>query len=173
MEASPRTLWVISDELEALGEQIAESGGVLSPELEAALDAVEEDFTAKVERVALYIRDCELNAEKAKMEADRLTKIRRHHESKAKGLKSYLLAVMERHGREKVDTYKARVSRVANSRPTVSWQGDGEYADVPDEFRTTRTVHKLNTDRVLEAIRDGEPLPDGVVVERGSHIRIS
>lgn len=167
-----RSLWVIADELAAVGEKIADNQGELTPELETELDALEEDFSQKVERIALYIRESELDAEKAKHEAERLTKIRKHHESKVRGLKSYLLVVMERHGRDKVDTYKARVSRVANSRPTVRWTGD-DYADIPDEFRKDRLIQTLDTDAVLEALNDGEPVPDNVTVERGHHLRIS
>lgn len=171
MEARVRTLWVISDELEEIGALLAENGGELTPELEARLDGVEGEFLAKVERVALYIRECERMAEGAKVEKDRLAAIQKANERTADGLKRYLLAHLERHGRDKVDTYKARVRR-SPSPPSYRWTGD-TYEAIPEPFRRTKVVHSLNVDAVKEAICDGKPLPDGIEVSRSYHIRIT
>lgn len=171
MEAS-KALWIISDELEAVGVRIAEVGGELSPELEAELDAIEGDFSAKVERVALYIRSREIDAEGAKAEKDRLAAIQKANEASVRGLKQYLLGILERHGRDKVDTMKARVRR-SPSPWSYRWTGD-TYEAIPDEYRKQNpVVYSLNVERVKRAIEDGTPLPDGVVVERGFHIRIT
>jgi hypothetical protein len=166
-----RKLWAISDELEEIGALLAEAGGELTPDLEARLDAVEGEFLAKVERVALYIRECERMAEGAKVEKDRLARIQKANESTADGLKRYLLAHLERHGRDKVDTYRARVRR-SPSPPSYRWAGD-TYEAIPEPFRRTRVTHSLNVDAVKEAIMEGAPLPPEIMVVPGHHIRIS
>lgn len=164
-------LWQISDDLENIAAKIAENAGVLSPSLEAELEAVEGEFTKKVERVALYIRQCEVTAEAAKVEKERLARIQRANESAAAGLKDYLLAHLSRHGQDKVQTARARVSRV-QSPASYRWLGD-TFEQIPDEFRRTRVVCSLDTDKVKEAVQAGEPLPGGIVMERGYHIRIA
>lgn len=166
-----RTLWAISDEMEALATLICENDGELTPDMEAAFDTLNGDFAAKVERVALFIRDREIKAEGAKLERDRLDAIQKAHAREVKRMKDLLLAVMERQGRDKVDTSKARVSRV-QSPWSYRWLGD-TYEAIPDQFRRTKTVCTLNTDAVKDAIAKGEHVPPEIVVERSHHIRIA
>ena len=170
MEAS-RKLWAISDELEEIGALLAENGGELTPDLEARLEAVEGEFLQKVERVALYVRECERMAEGAKVEKDRLAAIERANKRTADGLKAYLLAHLERHGRDKVDTSRARVRR-SLSPPSYRWTGD-DYEKIPAPFRRTRVVHTLDVDAVKQAQSNGEPIPAEVEIRRDHHIRIS
>jgi hypothetical protein len=170
-EPTRRTLWAISDELEEIAALIAENGGELTPDLESALDRLEGEFSAKVERVALFVRQAELHAEGAKAEKDRLAAIQKANEQAAAGLKRYLLGIMERHGRDKVDTPKARVRRVL-SPPSYRWTGD-TYEQIPDAFRRTRVVCSLDVDAVKKAIEAGEDVPAGVVIDRNHHIRVN
>lgn len=173
MEASmKRPLWVISDDLEAVASKIIDAGGELTDELAAELEAMEGEFTDKVERVALYIRMLERNAAGAKVEKDRLAAIQKANETAASGLKSYLLSIMAQHGRDKIETYKARVTRVANSRPAVRWTGD-TYDEIPEPFKRTRVVNTIDADAVLAAENEGQALDPRIEIERGHHIRIS
>lgn len=168
MEAATRLkLWEITDELDAIGEALAESGGELSPELEAELDALQGALEEKVERIALFIRECEANADATEAEERRLAAIRNAFQSKAKGLKSYLLAHLERTGRSAVNTPLARVRIQANSRPSIRFAG----SEIPEEFR--RVEIALDGQRAYEAWKAGTPLPEGFVVDLGRHLRIA
>lgn len=168
-EKPKATLWAISNELLALGEKIAENQGELTSEIEAELDALEGAFEAKAEAVYLFAKDATLEAEKAKAGREHMQDMERYWLNKARGLKSYLLAVMERHGRDRVQTFRAKFSRV-QSPPSYRWTGDN-YEDIPLPFRRTKTVITLDVDAVKRAIAEGVAVPAEIVIERGHHIR--
>lgn len=169
-EVPPRTLWAIGDALAAVGEKIAENQGELTAELEAELDALEGDFETKAERVYLFAKDAALEAEKANAGKEHMAGMERYWLNKARGLKDYLLRVMERQGRDRVQTYRAKFSR-SQSPPSYRWIGD-TYEAIPERFRKQNpVVYTLNVDEVKRALAAGETLPDGIVVARGWHIR--
>lgn len=170
MEAASRLhLWEIADGIQALGERIAEAEGELTPELEAEWDRLEGSLESKVENTALYIRELEANAEAAKAEEKRLAAIRKALEGRAEGLKGYLQYQLARAGRDKVETPKARGRIQANSRPSIRYMGDP--ADLPDTYR--KVTVSVDRTAAYEAWKREEELPDGFVVETGSHIRIN
>ena len=68
-EKPRRTSWDIGADLEALGDRIAEAGGEITPDVEAALEGLEGEFMAKAERIYLYAKDCALDAAKAGVHA--------------------------------------------------------------------------------------------------------
>jgi len=168
MEASMR-LWELGDELERIGFEIFENEGELTPELEARLDALEGAWEDKVERVALYVRSQVVLGLAADIEVCRLDRIKRSHERAADSLKSYLLREMERMGKSKVETARARVRVQANGgKAVIRWTGEPDA--IPDGFR--RVEIYPDGAAVQHAHREGT-LPDGFVVEaRGKHIRI-
>ncbi len=168
MSAMTARLWEIADELETVAAEIAEAGGELTPELEARLDAIGGAFDAKVERVALAVRNYEVNAEAAKLEEDRLAAIRKSHERSAAGLKRYLLVTMRRAGNLKVETPRARVRVQKNSQPSIRWTGGLD--DLPDPYR--RVTVEPDLQRVREDLKAGAEPPDGFVVDVGYHVRI-
>lgn len=164
------TLWDIGGELLAIGEKIAENCGELTPDLEAELDAVSGSFEEKAERVFLFAKDSALNAEKAKAMKEHAADMERYWLNKSRGLKEYLLRVMERIGRDKVQTYRAKFSRV-KSPASYRWTGD-THEQIPMRFRKQNpVVYSLNVDEVKRAIAAGETLPEGIVVSHGHHIR--
>ena len=167
-----RTLWAISDELDAIAERIAEAGGEITPELEAELDAVEGDFTAKVERVALFVRQLEVDADGAEVEEKRLAGIKQANKNKAAGLKSYLLEVLTKNGRDKVDTQRARVRIQKSGTPAIHYTGD--LLDLPVQFvRVVPESLTLNKVALTEVVRAAGQLPDGVSVTYSKSVRIS
>lgn len=161
-------LWEIADGIQALGERIAEAEGELTPELEAEWDRLEGSLESKVENTALYIRDIETDAEKAKAEEQRIRAIRTALENQASRMKDYLQFQLARAGRDKVETPKARVRIQANSRPSIRYTGDP--ADLPDAFKRVRV--DVDGTAAYEAWKREEELPEGFVVETGSHLRV-
>lgn len=160
-------LWEITEELDAIGEALIEGGGELTPELEARLDALEGEFERKVERIALYVQECNANAAAVKLEADRLTARARAFERKADGLKNYLLFTMKRADWDKLTTPLVSVGVQKNSRPSIRWPGDP--ATAPEAFR--RTIVQVDGQAAYEAYRAGDPL-EGFQVVVGEHVRI-
>ena len=168
-------LWELTNELEMLGDEIAECGGEITELMEQRLDGMEGAFEAKVENVALYIREMLVNAEAAKMEETRIAAIRRAHESTAKSLKKYLQMCLERADMPKVNTPKARVRIQRNSQPSCVFTG--EIHDLPDVFqKVTVSLDKkavLNEWEATSADPTKREAPEGFDITFGSHLRIS
>lgn len=161
-------LWEISDALQEIGERIAEGGGELTPELEAELDAMEGAFEEKVERIALYIRECEANAIAVAVEEDRLAKLKRHFDAKSVGLKGYLQAYLQRTGRTSLKTSRTRVWMQKNGRPSIRYVGD--ISALPADY--VRIKREVDTQFAYVEHKAGAKLPEGFVVTEGTHLRI-
>jgi len=161
-------LWELSEELDRIGEEIAEAGGELTPEIEEKLDALEGAFEEKAENIALMVRNLEATSSAVKEEEKRIRTYRRSLERQASGLKDYLLFFLRRQGVERVEGTRARIRRQANSRPSIRWLGDPESA--PEAFRRVRV--DVDTQAAYEELKSGGELPEGFEVERGEHVRI-
>lgn len=171
-EKVPRSVWDITGELEALDELIAAAGGEITPEVEAMLATLEGDLTAKVERIALFARDSELDADKAGAEKDRYAERETTYRNRERRLRALLLTVLEHHGRDKMQTHRATVVRV-RGQVTYRWAGD-TYEAIPDGFRRQKPpVYSLDVDAVKRALAEGKPIPPEVVSGQSFHVRIS
>lgn len=165
-------LWEIADDLVEIAAEIVEAGGELTPELEARLDAQGALLEAKVEALALLIRERELDAEAAKAEEYRLAMIRKSHERTAASLKDYVLRCMESAGVQRVETPLARVRVQRSGTPRVEYAGDvmalpaWARRHIPEAWDVDRKA-------LTEAVREGDELPAGVVVTYSHHLRIA
>lgn len=166
-EKPPRTIWHIGEDIELLGERIAENAGEITPEMEAALDALEGERNAKLERIYLYAKDCDLNAEKAKAGREHMAEQERYWTNKARGLRQLLEQAMGRYGVPAIITPRARFTRV-QSQAKYWW--DGPEDAIPPNLRRERVVIALDGAAVRRAVAAGEPLPSAVRSEQGWHI---
>lgn len=167
-EMTSPSLWQRGADLEAIGQQIAEAGGELTPEIEAQLDALEGSFDAKAERIYLYAIDCALHAETAKSWQKHYADMAQFWMRKEAGLRAYLLRVMERFDIKRVQTSEARFSRVLGQ-PKYRWAGDPDT--IPDAFRRETLTCALDLDAVKAAVASGQPLPPEVTVTRDFFLR--
>ena len=169
--AKSMRLWEIASELDAIGEELVLAGGEVTPELGERLDAMTGAFDDKAEKIALFIKECEVMAEGAALEEARLAAIKKHHTTKAKGLKDYLLFVMRRQGRTAIRTPRVRVWEQANGRPSIRFVGD--MSTLPAAFIRTKTETSVDTQFAYVEHQAGAELPEGFVVDYASHLRIS
>lgn len=164
-------LWEVADELAAIAQAITDQGGEIDEETEARLAKWEGELDTKVERIALYVRESELEAEKAKAEVQRLAAIQKAHERTASGLKGYLLRCLASAGLDSVDTHRARVRRQRSGTPSINYVGDLDV--LPESFiRVVPETRTLDKKAVTEAVRAGEELPDGFHVTYSEFVRI-
>lgn len=161
-------LWELAEELEAIGCELAENGGELTPELEARLDAQDGAFDAKVEAIALLIQERKGLADMAKAEQERLAAIRKSHDSAARGLTSYLLYHLRRSGKTKVETHRARVRVQKNGQPSISWTKNLD--ELPEAYRRVSIAPDLAL--VREQLKTGGEPPEGFRIDYGFHLRI-
>jgi hypothetical protein len=164
--------WIAENE-----EAVKAAGGELPPELESLLNEVEGNFQEKVERTALVIRNQMANALAAQSEADRLRKIAATYTNQADTLKTYLHAQLQRVGATRIQTARAKVWTQTNGRPSIRL-ADPEV--IPEEFRRVRV--EFDGQAAYESLKDAGLIPtpeegaveiNGLVVERGTHLRIN
>lgn len=170
-------LYEATEALRIGDEWLEETGGELTPELEALLDEAEGTFADKVERVALKVRAFEAEAKAIKDEEGRLTARRMARENAAKNLKLYLQRCLEGAGKEKVNGLLVTVA-VQQNPPSVQvgaavdeeelYAAGCQYVErVPERFvldkRALLDAYKTSGDSVL---------PNGVTVTRSTSLRI-
>lgn len=162
------TLYEIGDELEAIETAILDAEGVITPEIAVQLEAMEGALETKVEGICQVVARLARQADSAKLEADRLTKLATGRQNAADSLKHYLQKELVRLDRKKVDTRLFVVSVCRNSRPSIAWT-EGLDA-LPECYR--KVVTSLDGNAALEEYKAAGELPEGFVVNVGSHLRI-
>ena len=165
---APKHLYEIVDQYQAVMQAIEDAEGELTPELSAQLDAIPDAFKAKAERVGLYIRNLQSLAQAAELEAVRLKALAASRENAATRLKAYLLQNMQRMELKDVVTPLIKLRIQVNSRPSIHWP---EGQEIPEAYR--RVTVSLDGQAAYEAWKANGTLPEGFVVERGSHLRLS
>ena len=160
-------LYAIADELAPIVEQLQESGGVLTPEIEAAFLALSGAFEDKVGNCIAHIRNLEA-LEKARVdEARRLRESAEVVGKAAFRLREYVQANMERVGEKKIETRLGTARVQKNSRPSIAWPGAVET--IPEPFK--KVTVSLDGTAAYDAHKAGT-LPQGFAVEHGAHLRI-
>lgn len=162
------TLYELGDEIQALLDEVVSQDGEITPEQEARLAALEGDFQAKAEKIALYYRNLRVLAEAGRAEAERVAHLAAAKARAADRLKGYLHREMQRLEMTRVETARVRIRRQRNSQPSVILEV------APDELpvRYQRLTVEPNRALLLESWREGRELPSGVRVEVGEHLRI-
>ncbi len=179
-------LYEATEALAIIDGFLEESQGEITPEIEALLEQAEGTFAAKVERVALKIRELTGAAEIIKAEEERLSARRRAHENAAKGLKTYLQRQLEVAGKDKVKGELLTVATQLNP-PVLQVPADTTDADLAELYEAgmrgieqVPATFAVNKREVLDMVRGAEAngktadtvLPAGWTVTRSSSLRI-
>jgi GNAT superfamily N-acetyltransferase len=183
-------LYEATDALNIVHQFLEESEGELTPEIEELLAQAEGDFDAKAERVALFVREREAEAAAAKAQADAIKRIavephlRRAAtaERMVESLKEYLKReLIAAGGDEKTPrVVKGKTVKTIrlqkNSQPSVeSTLTETDLARIAkgDDADLVKVQYVLDRAAAVARFNMGTPLPDGVKVKVGSHVRIS
>lgn len=169
-------LYELGDARVILETWLLETEGEVTAELEQLLAELDADADAKIERVALYIREQLARAEAVKIEAQRLIKMQRASENAADGLKRYLEREMERLGKDKV---KGDLCTVAMQKNAPVLRGELTSDQVrsldPTAFPYVQIIPEtwaLDRRAALAHAKAGFELPVGLSVEQSSSLRI-
>jgi hypothetical protein len=172
------TLYELAEERRVLDEFLAEAEGELTPEIEQLLTEIEGRLEEKCERVALYIREQEAQAEAVETEVKRLQARARSFRNGAAGLKRYLEGQLRGLG---IDRVTGRLVTVALQRNPPALRGEltqeqmaGLFAEGRSYVRLVPASFTLDRRALLDLVKaDGEAvLPDGLTVEQGASLRI-
>ena len=96
------------------------------------LEAIEGEFEAKAENIALYIKECTALADALKSEKKRIDARQKAAENRAAGLKTYLKTCMEQMNLKKVETARAKIS-VRSTAPALKITDEGAFVAMLQE----------------------------------------
>jgi hypothetical protein len=159
MNATKQTLYSLAAELAFLTE--AEE---LTPETEAALDAVDIDLRSKVDGCCRLIQEWKGEAARFAAEAERLAAIADQYARRADSLKDYVKRCLELAGQKSLETELFRL-RIQSNPPSVDVVGDA-----PPQFARVKVSWDWDKKAVIAAWKAGESVP-GAEVRVGTSLR--
>lgn len=160
------SLYELADLRERLVALVADEDGELTPDLEAAWDAIEGQFSEKVERTGLFVKELLAESEAIATEAKRLAERAKAREAKAERLKALLLTAMQKYGTDKVRGLLCTVATQANPPKVeaVTALDEAELRNVAmfaPAFVRHEECWSLDRKAVLDAHKRGE-LPEEI-----------
>jgi len=169
------TIYEISEDMAALDALLAETGGEITPEAEAAFNAFEAELAAnlhaKTDAYCALIAEIDARAAARKAEAKRLADRAKADERTADALRERLRFVWE----------TRRLGKVETDRFTVSLAKNGGKApldircgvdELPAWAIKRETVVTVDKDAIRSRLDAGEPLDFASLMERGTRINI-
>ncbi len=169
--SSMRPLFAIGDDLAAIYDLVDETGGELTPDLEAWLAEIEHDEAAKCDAYVHLIKTAEMEAAAAKAEAEQWLARAAARTNFSKRLKERMKLYMEASGRTKIATATGRTLAIqANGGKVPMVLHTDDTSLLPKEF--TRVIVTPDNEKIREALESGAPLAFAHLEERGSHLRI-
>lgn len=130
------------------------------------LESIEGEIEDKADGYAKIIKELEAKRDARKAEAKRLTNSATVFDNRIKGLKQNLFNTMKQTGKTKFATDLFSFNIVKNG-GKQSLTIDGE---VPKEY--TKTKIENDTDKIRQALENGENLPFAHLEPRGESLRI-
>lgn len=130
------------------------------------LEAIEGEFEHKADGYAKIISELRGDAEKIKAEKQRLEKRQKSIESKANLLKENLYNSMKQIGKPnfKTELFSFNIQK-SGGKQALTIDGD-----VPEKY--TKTIIENDTDKIRQALENGEKLPFAHLEPRGESLRI-
>lgn len=130
------------------------------------LEAIEGEIEDKANNYAKIIKELEAKQNARKEEAKRLTESAKVFENRVKALKSNLFNSMKSTGKTKfaTDLFSFNIAK-NGGKQTLTIDGD-----VPEEY--TKTVIENDTDKIRQALENGEKLTFAHLEPRGESLRI-
>lgn len=130
------------------------------------LESIEGEIEDKADNYAKIIKELEAKKNARKEEAKRLTESAKVFENRVNTLKQNLFNAMKQTGKTKFATDLFSFNIVKNG-GKQSLTIDGE---VPKEY--TKTITENDTDKIRQALENGENLPFAHLEPRGESLRI-
>lgn len=166
-------LYAIHEGLGLLFDLIDEAEAPLSPEeITAKIKALFADQQELFDQTRKSVLNFNAQAKAAREEAARLATLAQRSEAHSDRLKAMVMQAMELSGLKKVEFKDGGHIRIQpNSQPSVVFEGDAEK--LPESFRKVSITYSPDRDKVLQAAAMEIPLPVGLSVVKGSHLRLS
>jgi hypothetical protein len=169
------TIYEISEDMAALDALLAETGGEITPEAEAAFNAFEAELAAnlhaKTDAYCALIAEIDARAAARKAEAKRLADRAKTDERTSDALRERLRFVWETRRLGKVETDRFTVSLAKNGGKAPLDVRCG-VDELPAWAVKRETVVTVDRDAIRQRLDAGEPLDFASLMERGTRINI-
>lgn len=146
------SLWEIEAGIAEAVQQVEESGDESAL---AVLNAYLDGRRDKVDRIAAYIKSCDIAADNIDAEIDRLKARKQAFENRAKRVKDYAKGVMDVHGKSKLEGDRFTLS-VRATPPSVKITDETQ---IPSKFLDVKTTYQPRKKDIKDAIERGEAVP--------------
>lgn len=136
------------------------------------IEAVESELEPLAEMLASDIRNAEMEAKAYKAEAEIWKTKQYKAEQRAKNEKSLLMHIMKKHGKEKMDAGKFKLTIANNGGKTPLTLFVEDPAELPSKFRTKTIVYKADDAAIREYLDSGKTSKYFAYGPRGQNLRI-
>lgn len=148
----------------ALQEALEESGGELTPEIQAAWESLQEEGTAKVDAAAAVLRGMKATSEALAAEIGRLQARKAATEKAEERLRSLVLSVIEPLG-GKVKTDRFTVYTTRRTSCAIALEPGANIWELEPRFVRTHEP-ELNKTEIKKAFEAGETMPEFLAVQK-------
>jgi hypothetical protein len=160
-------LYELAAEIEAVLAAADPDTGELPADLAERLDALGLSLETKADQCCRLVRQEQADATAYEQESRRLGDLAKAAWNRADRVKAYVRDCLQRAGLKKMQTELFQLTVCANGQPSVTLE-DG--AEIPRNY--CRWTESLDKGAVIDAWKAGKPLPAGVSVATGSHLRL-
>lgn len=173
-----RTLFRITEDLNALADMLTEAGGEISDDeqgsaLESWFKELGEERDQKIDNYCALIEEMEARAAVRVSESERLANLAEADERAATRLKTRLREYLEGQGIAKLKTerFHLTVAKNGGKAPlTIPDQWRHDAATAPEQYH--RRMIRLDVDAIRTDLESGQDVPGCRIEERGTHLRI-
>lgn len=144
------TLIKIADDALALNRQLIESGGELTPEIEARLNDIDLKTRDKIDAYQVVRERCRLEADYWKTKADELMRISRAHKEIDRRLTENIKKHMELTGTKEVEGHTVRFVLTKTGEELVI-----DDSLLPDAYKMQVTEWVPDKEKIRAALQDG------------------
>jgi hypothetical protein len=149
----------------ALEAEVIANDGEFTDDQLRKLEEYQDDIDTKIDACIVIKRTAACEAAKNRQWAGDFEALARAYQSASDRLDRWIVSAMRVSG---LDVAGKRVPHrlVRNAEPSYKWTGD---EPIPDHLRRVKIELDTKACKALE--KSGQPLPEGVISERGYHLR--
>lgn len=162
-----KTLVELVNQSQIITESLAESGGELTPEIEALIEQASIDLADKMDRYYFVMRDLEMKSAMAKARAEEWANLAKVYANSFDHLKDRVL-----HGLQAMDVNEIVGREVTFKRRLNPPKAiiDDESLLGPDHLKV-ETVFKVDKAKIAADLKAGKPVP-GAHLEQGERLDV-
>jgi hypothetical protein len=165
-------LYEITADIQAIMHRLEAADGELTADLAAELDGLQLAFEDKIENVLKYRAGQVAVIDGIDHEIRRLSNLRDGYIRRAESLWRYVFRSMQALGVTRIVGKLFTVWQQKNSRPSIEvYRGADGVEDIPAEYQ--KTTLRFDSEKAYDDWRGGKPLPPGVTVKEGYHLRVN